>query len=111
MAPGSIIPIIIAAQQAKIRRLLEAFRTAGATAPERARTLASLGVSPDDTFAELETARVIRPGPAAGTFYLDEVTHASRARRGRGTKLVLVTLLLLVLAGLLVLLFVRPTVV
>lgn len=111
MAPGSIIPIVVAAHRAKLRRVLEAFRTAGATAPERARTLVSLGVSPDDTFAELESAGVIRPGSTTGTFYLDEARQAVRERSGRGTKMMLLGLLALVLAGLLVLVLVRPTII
>jgi hypothetical protein len=112
MAPGSIIPIIVAAHAAKVRRLLEAFRVAGATAPERARTLDALGVVPDGTLADFKEAGIIRPGPGAGTWYLDEGAHAARtASHTRGTKVVLLVLLAILIVGLVVLLTVRPTVI
>ena len=110
MAPGSIVPIIIAAHAAAVRRVLEAFRVAGATAPDRARPPDALGIKRDGTFAELEKAGVLRAGHAPGTYYLDEVAHAARySMRTRRKKIVLLILLLLVLVGLAAIMFIRPT--
>ena len=61
------------------QRHLDAFRQAGATAPERAQPLAALGVAADSAFERLTAAGLVRDA-GGGRFYLDEV--AVIARRG-----------------------------
>ena len=97
----------LAAQQhaLQVQEVTDAFRLAGATAPERARTLAELRVAHAATAESLAKAGLLRPGAAAGTWYLDEAAvvaqRQARARRGRSRP---VTIAIGVLTGLLLVL-------
>jgi hypothetical protein len=95
----------LAAQQhaLQVQEVTDAFRLAGATAPERARTLAELRVAHAATAESLVKAGLLRPGAAAGAWYLDEaavVAHrGARAGRGRSRPVIIA---IGALAGLLV---------
>ena len=60
------------ARRAQRRRLVRAFRTAGAIAPDRARTLAEMGLAESDVFRAYCRNRVVREGENPGAYYLDE---------------------------------------
>jgi hypothetical protein len=66
-----------AAMAAAERKVLDAFRTADATAPGRARRLDDIGLPRDGAFERLTAAGVLREaGP--GEFYLDEAALIAR---------------------------------
>jgi hypothetical protein len=103
MSGGALVAIIAAQHAQRLREVMDAFRVAGATAPERARTLDALGVTHAREVAELEGQGVLVPGPGAGTWYLSEAAVvARRDRRPRGLVVATVALVavLLVLIGL-----------
>lgn len=95
----------LAAQQhaLAVQEVTDAFRVSGATAPERARTLAELRVAHTSTAESLVKAGLLRPGAAPDTWYLDEAAvvaqRQARARRGRSRP---VAIAIGALAGLLV---------
>jgi hypothetical protein len=95
----------LAAQQhaLQVQEVTDAFRLAGATAPERARTLAELRIAHAHAAESLATAGLLRPGAAPDSWYLDEAAvvaqRQARARRARSRPLAIV---IGVLAGLLV---------
>lgn len=103
------VPAIIAAQAAARRNadtaLLDAFRLADATAPDRAQTPARLGIEPGEAFVRLVDAGLLRDA-GRGRYWLDEAavvaSRQAAARRVPPPGLILVVGLLL-LAGLAVL--------
>jgi hypothetical protein len=100
MSNGGFVAIIAAAHAKAIQRVVDAFRLAGATAADRARSLTDLSLAEDAAVAELRKAGVIKPGAARDSWYLDEAAYI--VRRDAGPKkavivvLVLISLLLLV---------------
>ena len=110
MSAGAVVAIAAAQATAAERRLIDTFRLADATAPDRARTPQELHVVPDATFGRLLAAGVLRER-ARGTFYLDEAAVIARRdrkpKRGPLVALLLVALVVL-LAGLAMLLLWRP---
>jgi hypothetical protein len=106
MSGGGAVVAIVAAQHARrVRDVMDAFRLAGATAPERARTLSALGVTHDSEVAQLEGQGILVPGPGAGTWYLSEAAVVARRDRlpPKALRVVLAVLvgLLVVLLGVL----------
>jgi DNA-binding IclR family transcriptional regulator len=86
--------------------IVDAFRLADATAPERAQTLDLLGVTRSRELNELSESGVLVPGPGSGSWYLSErayITHrdAPRARSLRGLAIAILVMLVL-LVGLMV---------
>ena len=81
------VPVMIAVhaaqQQAAERALLDTFRLADATAPDRAQSLSRLGITHGDAFERLERAGVLR-NEGRDRYYLDEA--AVIARRSSGSK-------------------------
>jgi len=63
--------------------VLERFRVADATAPERAQSLESLGLGDSMMLRRLIDAGVIRPGSSGNRVYLSETTYATYRRRTR----------------------------
>ena len=94
---GAAVAIILSRE----RQMVEAFKRAGATTPERARPASDLHVDPDAlAFRRLRQRAVIREnGP--GEFYLDrEVWLAvGRSRRRLGIALLATVLLAALLLG------------
>jgi hypothetical protein len=81
---GAMIGVIAAASARADADLLERFRIAGATAPERAQPLDRLGVSDSPGVTRYLTDGVICRSPsAADRYYLDEVALAAYRRRKR----------------------------
>lgn len=105
------LPAILAANAAAAaaraeRAHLDAFRVAGATAPERALLPEQLGLARDDAFARL-ASRAFLKETVGGACYLDEaavIAHRDRPARPQRALLVVLVLLLVaagaVLAGL-----------
>lgn len=98
---GALVAILAAARARRLQAVTDAFRVAGATAPERARTLAALGVAQAAEAAELARGGVLVPGPERDSWYLSEAAIvARRAARARiGSRVLVPILLLLVVVG------------
>ena len=103
-----VVTMLIAAHAQRVQEVMEAFRRAGATAPERARSLAALGVAHAAEAEELARAGVLVPGAAPDTWYLSEAavvarrrTEARSARRVLAIALLVGVALVLVAGGLL----------
>lgn len=94
---GAVVAIAAAAHARRIREVTDAFRLAGATAPERARPLDALGVTQASAVDELARAGVLVPGPGPDTWYLSEAAVIARRDR-RVPRRVLVVLVLLLVA-------------
>lgn len=96
---GAFVAIMAAAAALARQRVLDALRTSGATTPERARTLESLGLTRDGAIDHLEQEEIVRRGAGADTFYLDEIAYVARrdAKPSRATIIILVTLAVLAL--------------
>jgi hypothetical protein len=61
----------------RMQEIVDAFLRAGATTPERARTLAALRVPHADAAESLRNAGVLVPGPAPASWYVDEAGLAA----------------------------------
>jgi len=109
MTNGAFIAMAASQIAAEERCVLDAFRLADATAPDRARTPHELHIAPDAAFGRLVSAGVLRER-ARGAFYLDESAVIARRSRkpSRVLLIVLVMVLVLVLLGLVALLAWRP---
>jgi hypothetical protein len=81
------------------QRVLDAFRISGVTAPERARTLESLGLVRDGAFEQLVKEGIVRPSTGANGFYLDE--SAVIAHRDRKPSRATITVLVAIMVGML----------
>jgi hypothetical protein len=99
MATNGPLIAILAAQAQAERRVYEAFRVAGATAPERAMSLDALGLTESVGMRTLARRALVREaGP--GLFWLDERAVAERARPPKGlVRAVIVLLVAIGLAG------------
>ena len=86
-----------AAERAE-RGHLDAFRLAGATSPERARPLETMGLVRDTAFARL-TARGVLRAQGSGV-YLDEAALLAHRAPPRSRLVVVLMIVLLVAAGL-----------
>ena len=87
--------------------MVEAFRAAGATAPDRARRLDEVLTGHAGEVGRLAEAGVLAAGPGEGRWYLDEATHAAwqeARRRGRPRRVLAALGIALLVAGLLTLL-------
>lgn len=92
MATNGAIVAILAAQAVAERRALEAFRLAGATAPERAQTLPAMEITESMALRALTNRGVVRE-TEPGHFWLDERKLAERSRASRPALLVLALVL------------------
>ncbi len=98
---GAMVAIIAAAQAQRAQEVTDAFRVAGATAPERARSLAALGLRHEAAVDELARAGVLVAGPARDSWWLDEAAVVARRRAtGKATGRQLLVLFLVVAASL-----------
>jgi hypothetical protein len=94
---GAVVAIAAAARARRIREVTDAFRLAGATAPERAQSLATLGVTHASAADELARAGVLVAGPGRDTWYLSEAAVIAR-RDARVPRKLLVVLVIVLLA-------------
>ena len=101
MAGGAVVAAAAAARRQRLERVLDGFRVAGATAPERGRSLANLGLAPSAEVEELMRAGVIVAGDQRSTWYLNEGAYVafrdSRPRR-QGLRVALAVALALLAA-------------
>ena len=84
MAGGAVVAAAAAAHARRLQNILDSFRLAGATAPERARTLDQLGVGRDRELEELIDANVIVAAPSGAGWYLSESAYVARRDSGTG---------------------------
>jgi hypothetical protein len=98
---GALVAILVAARAQRLQAVTDAFRVAGATAPERARTLAALGVAQAEEVAELARVGVLVPGPERDRWYLSEAAVVARRAAGArsGSRTLVLILLLLAVVG------------
>jgi hypothetical protein len=78
MAGGAVVAAAAAAHAKRIQNVVDAFRLADATSPDRARALTELSIVPDAALAELTGNAVLLPGRRAGTWYLSEAAYIAR---------------------------------
>jgi hypothetical protein len=101
MGGGAVVAAAAAAHRRRLNAILDAFRLADATAPERARTLDALGVSSSRELDALTQAGVLLAAPRAGAWYLNEKAYvAYRDERPRRTLRIIGVVILVLLLGL-----------
>ena len=99
MGAGVVVAAAAAAKRRRIEQILDGFRLAGATAPERSRSLAELGLAEGAEMDELVRTGVICAGHQRSMWYLNEAAFiALRNSRPRQTFRVLVAVVAAVLA-------------
>ena len=98
---GALVAILAAAHAQRVQAVTDAFRLAGATAPERARTLDALGVAHAAEAAELARLGILVPGPGRDSWYLSEAAVVARRAAGAriGSRALVLIILLLVVVG------------
>lgn len=109
MSGGAVIAAMAAARAQRVREVLDAFRLADATAPDRARSLDEIGIAAPAEVAMLSEAGIVLQDPRTGGWWLSErayVAHRDREpKKAVRVLLVLVAITLLIVAiGMLVLL-------
>lgn len=97
---ATIVPAIIAIKR---RRMIEAFRTAGAVSPATARKPEDLGVDRGHMFGRMVKSGVFKELPDGGV-WLDDEVQAQWERRART---IMTTMFVLVLAVACVLMLIR----
>ena len=103
MSGGAVVAAAAAAHRRRINHVLDAFRVAGATAPDRARALDTLVPARSREVDELQRAGVLVASPRGDSWYLDERAYvawrdAGMSRRARALLLIAVLLLAIGLA-------------
>ena len=83
MTAAAVVAAAAAARRERMQRVLDRFRIADATAPERARTLMSLGMAESAELTHLIDSGVVVAGRAEGSWYLNEGAYVAHrdARR------------------------------
>lgn len=78
MTSGAVVvAAAAAARRRRLQRVLDSFRIADATAPDRARTLASLGMTDSAELTHLIDSGVVVAGRAQGTWFLNEGAYVA----------------------------------
>ena len=72
MAGGAVVAAAVAAKRQRREHIVDGFRLADATAPDRSRSLAEMGLTQDGELDELMRAGVICAGRERETWYLNE---------------------------------------
>jgi hypothetical protein len=98
-AGGGATGAIIAARQLRIQKVVDAFRLADATAPDRARRLEDLGLVPGGEARDLIVEAVLLPGPREGTYYLSEAGMIYRRDERKGIKVIIIVALVVLAIG------------
>lgn len=106
MATNGAIVAILAAQAQAERHAFEAFRTADATAPERAKSLKDLDLPESMALRALTNRGIVREAEA-GHYWLDERKAAERSRARTPVLIAVLVVLVLLGIGLAVLMNVR----
>ena len=105
MAGGAVIAAAAGARRRRLAAVVQAFRAAGATAPDRALPLDEMLTGHAGEISRLANVGVLVTGPGDERWYLDEAAYASwqeahRRARLRRVSTVLVPALLLILLAL-----------
>ena len=95
---GSLVAVLVAAQAQRTRAVMDAFRLADATAPDRARTLDALGIAHTAEVEQLAQQGVLVAGPRRGSWYLSEAAVVARRRAARPHRTVLLVIVVLLAA-------------
>ena len=93
-------PAIAAMMRLREREVVDDFRAANATSPERAQSYTAVGVGETLALKRLRNRAVIREA-APGAYYLDEEVWAAVRRTRQRLAVVFISMLLLALAGVL----------
>jgi hypothetical protein len=97
---GAAVAAVAAAHQRRLQTIVDAFRLADATAPDRARSLAQLSLDPNQReMKDLIRDGVLRTGLTADRWYLSEERYiARRSARSRQARIAMFVVLFLALA-------------
>ena len=102
---GAVLAAAAAARKKRRERIIDGFRIADATAPERSRPLAEMGLSEGGELDELMRAGVICPGRQKSTWFLNEAAFIawrdSDSRQSLRIVLVVALAVLAILIGVL----------
>ena len=105
MGAGAVVAAAAAAKRKRREHIVDGFRLADATSPDRSRSLAEIGLAQNDELDELMRAGVICAGRQRSTWYLNEAAfialRESRWPRALRVVLVVALALLAVLMGVL----------
>jgi hypothetical protein len=93
-------PAVAAVMRRREQEVVEDFRAANATSPERAQSYTALGFGESLALKRLHNRAVIREA-APGKFYLDEEVWAAVRRTRRRIATMLVVVMLILMAGIL----------
>jgi hypothetical protein len=91
-------PAVAAMLRRKEREVVEDFRAANATSPERAQSYSAIGLGDSLAIKRLRNRAVIREA-APGTYYLDEEVWAAVRRTRARVATVVISMLLFILLG------------
>lgn len=96
-----MIAAAAAAKQRRTNAILDAFRLAGATAPERAASTEGMGLSSSRELDDLVTSGVIVAGSRSGTWHLNEAAYVAHrdARPARALRVLALVLFALTILG------------
>jgi hypothetical protein len=102
---GAVVAAAAAARKKRRERIIDGFRIADATAPERSRSLTEIGLSEGGELEDLMRAGVICPGRQKSTWYLNEAAFIgwrdSGSRQNLRVLLVVALAVLAILMGVL----------
>jgi hypothetical protein len=99
-AAGGAAGAIIAARQRRIQNVVDAFRLADATAPDRAQRLEDLGLVASNDTRDLIVEAVLVPGVREGTYYLSEAGMIYRRDERKGLKAIIAVAVVVLVLGL-----------
>ena len=94
--------IIAAAKQRQVQEVVDTFRLADATAPDRAQSLETLALTQSGEVRNLIVEGVLMPGTREGTFYLSEVGYIYKRNDRRWLKAVAIVLAIALAIGILI---------
>ena len=94
MGGGALVAAEMAARKRRIQAVLDAFRLAGATSPERARTREQLGLGDSIELDQLYRTGVVLPGAEPDTWYLSEVAYVAHRGQVAGRRHIVVVVLI-----------------
>jgi hypothetical protein len=101
MGGGAVVAAAAAAHKRRLQVVIDAFRLADATAPDRAQSLDALGVVQNAEVDELTRDGVLVPGPDSDTWYLSERAYIdrreARSQRARGMMAILLVVVAILL--------------
>ena len=101
MGTGAVIAAAAAAKRQRTNAILDAFRLAGATAPERSASTEGLGLSGSRELDDLVSNGVIVAGSRPDTWHLNEAAYVAHrdARPARALRVLALVLFALTILG------------